>query len=253
MRLNFFLFLLLITLLNSSVIGDENDKSKNLILEKNIHNAQDNKIFNKFIIHVVEKGDTLSSISKKYLIKKKIIIKTNKLLNENYIYIGQKLIIESSTPENNNQKQTLYHEIKKGENLTEIANKYNLTLKKLIEINSIDNKDFLVVGRKLKLKEEISTIKENLIIEPKDQIDKDKIIKENKYGPLLIKSEKKNMRKRENILEATHENGKRLILQINCDRKEMNVRGIGRRWKGWMPARKSFEIELLNDYCLEFD
>ena len=252
MRFKFFLFLLLVTLLNNSVIGDEHNKSKNLILEENIDKTLDKKNLDKLIIHVVKKGDTLSSISKKYLIKKKVIIKANKLLNENYIYIGQKLIIENSIPENNNQNQTFSHEIKKGENLTEIANKYNLTLKKLIEINSIDNKDFLVVGRKLKLKEKISTIKENPIIESKDEIEKEKIIKGNKYGPLLIRSEKKNMKKRENFLEATHDNGKRFLLQINCDRKEINVRGIGRRWKGWMPARKIFELELLNDFCLDF-
>ena len=242
MKIKQFAFLLLITLYSQS-LGSEENKSKNFNYEIDIQDTLSNKNFDKVIIHVVKKGDTLSSISKKYSIKKEFIIKANKLLDENYIFVGQNLkIVENLIPESNNYGS--YHVVKKGENLTEIANKYKLSLNKLIELNGIEDKNILKVGTKLKLKEEITLIKEAPIITLED---KDKI--ENNYGPLIISSEKTIIKKGKNFLKATNKNGKRLIIQINCDRKEINVRGIGRKWKGWMPARELFEQELLKDFC----
>ena len=226
MRLKQFAFLLLITFYSHSLLSEINNKSKT---------------FGEIIIHVVKKGDTLSSISKKYSIKKESIIKVNKLIDENYIFIGQNLkIVENLIPENNNK--AYYHEIKKGDNLTEIANKYNLSLSKLVEMNDIENQNILEVGTKLKLREDFS-------INEDSPINKQAELIENKYGPLLIEYDTTNIEKRKNFLKATHKNGKKFILHLNCEKKEINLRGIGRKWKGWMPARETFEDELLNDFC----
>ena len=251
MKLKQFAFLLLLTFYSQSSLSEENNTLKNFNNNNDIQNTLKSKNPSKIIIHVVEKGDTLSSISKKYSIKKELIIKANKLLDENYIFIGQNLkITENFIPESNNN--AYYHEIKKGENLTEIANKYNLSLSKLIEINGIKNQNILEVGTKIKLKEEIPTNTDYPINEPIDLIVKDKLIK-NKYGPLIIEYDKTNTKKRKKFLNGTHKNGKKFILQLNCENKEINVRGIGRQWKGWMPAREKFENELLNNFCSEFD
>ena len=247
MRLKQFTFLLLICFYSHSSLSEENNKSKNFNDENDIQNTLKSKNFGKVIIHVVKEGDTLSSISKKYSIKKESIIKANKLLDENYIFIGQNLkIVENLIPKNSNNEY--YHEIKKGENLTEIANKYNLSLSELIEINGIENQNILNVGTKLKIKEEIITNKDSSTNESLDLVGIDKQMKNN-YGPLVIEYDKANIEKRKKFLKATHKNGKKFILQINCEKKEINVRGIGRKWKGWMPAREKFEDELLNDFC----
>ena len=247
MRLKQFAFLLLITFYSHSSLSNENNKTKSFNYKNEIQNTLKSKKSSEIIIHVVKKGDTISSISKKYSIKKESIIKVNKLLDENLIFIGQNLkIVENSIPKNSNKDY--YHEIKKGENLTEIANKYNLSLSKLVEINGIDNQNILKVGTKLKLKEEISTNKDSLVNEPADLIEIDKLAKNN-YGPLVIEFDKTNIEKRKKFLKATHKNGKKFILHLNCERKEINVRGIGRKWKGWMPPKKEFENELLNDFC----
>jgi len=79
-------------------------------------------------IHIVKSGDTISSISKLYSINKDFIIKLNNLKDENYIFIGQNLVISEST-ENLTKKSDLinnYHIVQTGENLTEISNKYDL-------------------------------------------------------------------------------------------------------------------------------
>ena len=48
-------------------------------------------------IHIVKSGDTISSISKLYSINKDLIIKLNNLKDENYIFVGQNLIISDFT------------------------------------------------------------------------------------------------------------------------------------------------------------
>ena len=252
MRLKLFVLLLLINFFSKSLPAEENKKSRNLNLENNIQKILDDRNLEKAIIHVVKKGDTLSSISKKYSIKKEIIIKANKLLDENYIYVGQNLkILDNLISEQSNidNKLTYYHVVEKGENLTEIANKYNLSVSKLVDINNIEIQEVLKVGTKLKLKREIFNNKETPTIKPKNKIEIDKLIKKTNYGPLVISTEKINIEKRKKFLKARYKNGKGLILHLNCDKKEINVRGVGRKWKGWMPAREIFEEELLNDFC----
>ena len=248
MRLKQFAFLLLITFYSNSLKSEVNKQPKNFNDENNMQRTLKSKNFGEIVIHIVKKGDTLSSISKKYSIKKESIIEVNNLLDENYIFIGQNLkIVENFIPANNNN--IYFHEVKKGENLTEVANKYDISLNKLVEINDIENQNILEVGTKLKLRQEIFTRKDSSTNELHTPKGIDKLIK-NKYGPLVIENENTNIEKRERkFLKATHKNGKKFILQINCEKKEINVRGIGRKWKGWMPAREKFEDELLNDFC----
>ena len=75
----------------------------------------------------------------------------NNLKDENYIFVGQNLIISEST-ENSTKKSNLinnYHIVQTGENLTDISNKYNLKVIDLIEINNLNNPDSIKVGQKL--------------------------------------------------------------------------------------------------------
>ena len=252
MKLKKFAFLLVITFYSHSLLSELNNKSRNFNNENDMQSTFKSKNSGEIIIHIVKKGETLSSISKKYSIKKESIIKVNKLVDENYIFIGQNLkIVENLNLENNNENY--YHTIKQGESLTEIANIYNLSLSQLVKINGIENQDILKIGTKLKLKEEIPTNEDTSIITSINKIEIEELIKENVYGPLIIKYDNKNIEKRKKFLKATHKNGKKFILHINCDKKEINVRGIGRKWKGWKPARENFEEKLLNDFCLDLN
>ena len=91
MRLKQFAFLLLIIFYSNSLLSEVNNKSKNLNDENDMQSTLKRKDFSEIIIHVVKKGDTLSSLAKKYSIKKESIIKVNKLIDKNYIFIGQNL------------------------------------------------------------------------------------------------------------------------------------------------------------------
>jgi len=105
-------------------------------------------------IHIVKSGDTISSISKFYSINKDLIIKLNNLKDENYIFVGQNLIISESSENLTKQSDLIknYHIVQTGENLTDISNKYNLKVNELIEINNINNPDSIKIGQKLTIR-----------------------------------------------------------------------------------------------------
>ena len=129
MKLVFLLITILLNLFNHSSIKSEEkidlgtNKIENVAKKESI--TEEKTEIKK--IHVVKSGDTISSISKFYSINKDLIIKLNNLKDENYIYVGQNLII-SEYSENIVKKSDLinnYHIVQTGENLTDISNKYN--------------------------------------------------------------------------------------------------------------------------------
>ncbi len=252
MILKFIVLSVILTLFSKSSLSQTKNKSVNLNSRNNVETFELKKNHNKSKIHVVKEGDTLISIAREYSIDKEIIIKANKLINENYIFVGQnlKIIDNSSEKDNHIKSKKNYHEISAGESLTEISYKYGLSVNELIKINNIENPNLLEVGTKLKV-EDKSPIKEKITLNnKKNQSNSSNLLVNNKYGPLIIHSENSALKeRRKNTLKATHVNGMKLILSIRCDSREINVRGIGRKWKGWMPVKEKFENQLLNDFC----
>ena len=136
MKLLFLVIAILINFHNHSSIKSEekidsgNNKIENIVKKESI--SVDKTEIRK--IHIVQPGDTISSISKLYSISKDLIIKLNNLKDENYIFVGQNLIISGSN-ENLTKKSDLindYHIVQIGENLTDISNKYKMNLGYLI-------------------------------------------------------------------------------------------------------------------------
>ena len=202
-------------------------------------------------IHIVKSGDTISSISKLYSINKNLIIKLNNLKDENYIFVGQNLIISESN-ENLTKQSDLknnYHIVQNGENLTEISNKYNLKVIDLIEINNLNNPDSIKVGQKLIIrKKNIINSENHETTENKknnELLELDKKI----YGPLTIQSNPYEKNKEIKVLNVLNQENKKLILSINCNTNELDVRIPGRKWMGSKPAQQKFENDLINDFC----
>ena len=46
-----------------------------------------------------------------------------------------------------------------------------------------------------------------------------------------------------------NQENKKLILSINCDKNELDVRIPGRKWMGSKPVKEDFENNLINDFC----
>ena len=175
----------------------------------------------------------------------------NNLKDENYIFVGQNLIISGSTESLTKQSDLInnYHIIQTGENLTEISNKYNLKVIDLIEINNLNNPDSIKVGQKLITRKKNTINSENYeTTENKkinDLIELDKKI----YGPIIIQSKSYKDFKGRKVLNVLNQENKKLILSINCDINELHVRIPGRKWMGSKPAKEEFENNLINDFC----
>ena len=232
MKLLFIVITILFNLFNHSSINSEekNDfgtsKIENIV-KKELSN--EDKTENKKI-HIVKSGETLSSISKLYLIKEDLIIKLNNIKDQNYIFIGQNLIISESN-KNNLQLADLnnYHIVQIGENLTEIANKYNLKIGNLLEINNLKNPDSIKVGEKILLSKNNPSNSENLQInkneKKKELLDLDKQI----YGPIIIKSKSYANNNDREVLNILNQENQKLILLISCEKNELDLRIPGKK------------------------
>ena len=240
MRLVFLILTILINFFNHSFIKSEekidsaNIKIENIAKKESING--DKTEIRK--IHIVKTGDTISSISKLYSINKDLIIKLNNLKDENYIFVGQNLIISESTEDLTKQSDLInnYHIVQIGENLTDISNKYKLSLGYLVEINNLNNPDSIEVGQKLFLTKNKKNIESSEL---------DKLI----YGPIIIQGLPKEIIKGRKVLNVLNQENKKLILSINCDKNELDVRIPGRKWMGSKPAKEEFENNLINDFC----
>ena len=252
MKLVFLVITILLNLFNHLSIKSEEkidletNNIENIAKKESIN---EDKTENKKI-HIVKTGETLTSISKLYSINKDLIIKLNNLKDQNYIFIGQNLIISESN-KNNLQQSDLnnYHIVQIGENLTEISNKYNFKIGYLLEINNLRNPDSIKVGEKILLSKNIPSNSENpQIIKNKknnELLDLDQKI----YGPIIIQSKSYKDIKGRKILNVLNQENKKLILSINCDTNELDVRIPGRNWMGSKPAKEEFENNLINDFC----
>ena len=252
MKFAFLVIAIFINFFNHSLI-----KSEEIFSAKNkIENFANNESINEEKteikkIHIVKSGDTLSSISKLYSINKDLIIKLNKLKDKNYIFVGQNLIISESTENLAKQSDLInnYHIVQTGENLTDISSKYNLKVIDLIKINNLNNPDSIKVGQKLILRKKNSINSENhKTTENKknnELLELDKKI----YGPIIIQSKSYKNIKGKKVLNVLNQENKKLILSINCDANELDVRIPGRKWRGSKPAKEEFENNLINDFC----
>jgi len=105
--------------------------------------------------HIVEKGETLYSISHKYNLDVSILKNLNNL-TDNTIRVGQRLLLKTVettyqstvTP---TQEAANYHIVQEGETFYDIAYKYNLEIPELRRLNAI-KKDKIHVGQRLLIK-----------------------------------------------------------------------------------------------------
>ena len=228
-------------------INPENNKIENIDKKESITEGKSE--IRK--IHIVKIGDTISSISKFYSIDKDLIIRLNNLKDENYIFVGQNLIISESTESLKKQSGLInsYHIVQTGENLTEISNKYNLKVIDLIEINNLINPDSIKVGQKLLLSKNKPISSENYQKIKKKKNNELLELDRQLYGPIIIQNKSYKKIKGRKILNALNQKNKKLILSVNCDTNELDVRIPGRKWRGGKPAKEEFEKKLINDFC----
>jgi len=100
-------------------------------------------------IYIVQRGDTLYSIAKRFNTTVQNIVNNNGISNPNLIYPGQRLIIAKSTA--NIQTKYMSYRIKRGDTLWGIANKYNTTVKEIAYINGIRNVNRIYINQVIRI------------------------------------------------------------------------------------------------------
>ncbi len=128
--------------------------------------------------HIIKRGENLSQIANKYGVDLYDVKSWNKIKKTNSIKYGQKIKlylenapikaeyfaknsrkIEEKSPtkkskeitEKNDSKRASFHIVKKGENLIQIASKYEIDLEDLKNWNSLEKSNKIKYGQKLKL------------------------------------------------------------------------------------------------------
>ena len=93
--------------------------------------------------YIVQKGDTLSGIAKKFGVSIGTIADINGIKDINKIYVGQVLKIKDTNA---------YYIVKAGDNATRIAQKYGITVQEIARLNGLENPNIIYVGQKLRIK-----------------------------------------------------------------------------------------------------
>lgn len=104
------------------------------------------------VIHEVEKGETLYSLSKRYGAKIDEVITFN-AINDNTISLGQVLkipLVPVKTPEREKKSGTI-HVVATGETLFSISQQYGLRVYQLKEMNNLNTND-ISIGQELVIK-----------------------------------------------------------------------------------------------------
>lgn len=97
-------------------------------------------------IHAVRRGDSLSQIARRYGVTVAAIKRTNRLRSNN-IKVGQRLRIYAP---NQPEPQLKYHTVVSGDTISEIAERYGVSLVRLKRANQMTS-NFLRVGQRLEI------------------------------------------------------------------------------------------------------
>ncbi len=95
--------------------------------------------------YTVQKKDTLSTIAREFETTAAALTKLNGLKNPNRLTVGQKLKVPAKPP-----TETAYT-VKKGDILSSIARKHNVTTQAIVAYNNLPSADKISVGQTLKI------------------------------------------------------------------------------------------------------
>ena len=133
----------------------ENESVFYIPVEKyTLFDDEDNPFINSnqinWISHIVQSGDSLWSLASKYDTEVKIIKKIN-YLNNDLLSIDDTLLIPLSKSKSNNFIPYEMYIVSEGDTLWSIAKEYNIEIRDLSRMNSIDEDSYLQLGQQLSI------------------------------------------------------------------------------------------------------
>lgn len=109
------------------------------------------------LTYTIQSGDTLAAIADRFNVSVDAIVAANSIDNPDVISVGQQLTIPTggtgntdaaSSPAVTTASGNTYT-VASGDTLAAIANRFNVDLDNLIEVNNIENQDVISVGQQL--------------------------------------------------------------------------------------------------------
>ncbi|CAH0534199.1 Membrane-bound lytic murein transglycosylase D [Vibrio stylophorae] len=107
------------------------------------------------ITHVVESGDSFWSLAKKYKVSVANLAEWNGMAPKDSLRIGQKLAVWQQ-PAPQAIMRTVIHQVRSGDSLSTIADKYRVSVDSIIKLNNLNKKSYLQPGQKLKIRVDVT-------------------------------------------------------------------------------------------------
>ena len=119
--------------------------------------------------HTVRRGDTLSGVAKRFRTTVNKLYAYNNLSHKNKIYVGQVLrlprrghsvspairIPKRKKSRRSYSGETTSYRVRRNDNFTKIARRFDLDLDELLQLNRVNNPDLLIPGQRLKIPQKI--------------------------------------------------------------------------------------------------
>jgi LysM repeat protein len=102
-------------------------------------------------IHVVQWGESVALIARRYGVSMWAIVQANGLRNPNFIYAGQRLVIPTGAAPSPPPGQTSTYVVQRGDTLAIVAARFGTTVTQLVHLNGLWNPNFIYVGQVLKV------------------------------------------------------------------------------------------------------
>ena len=100
---------------------------------------------------IVRRRDTLSRIAREYNTSYEYLAKINNIPNPNLIYVGQEIKVPVLDKDTINDTSHRLYIVKRGNTLTQIARKFNITIQEIVELNDIANPNIIFAGEILRI------------------------------------------------------------------------------------------------------
>ncbi len=99
--------------------------------------------------YVVQPGDTLSLIARRFSTSVEAIVQANGIVNPNVIHVGQTLTVPAPQDAPPPPAQTVVHVVQPGETLAGIALRHATTVWAIVQVNGLSNPNVIYVGQRL--------------------------------------------------------------------------------------------------------
>lgn len=106
----------------------------------------------------VRQGDTLWGIAKRQKVSVKDLMRWNQLSNDSTLQPGQQLKLTQNAYTGQNRMRKVNYRVRRGDSLSRIASKFNLSINDILHWNSLDLQNYLKPGQRLTLFVDIRNI-----------------------------------------------------------------------------------------------